>query len=184
MGDSAGVLWAHISDLIMSMSNKDKRQSQSFMCAGATGLTGFLGIPIAFKYTGTLQVGIAWPVWNSACPPKQCGHVSHKTSMIDPWHAQTFVAPLSTNYSITAVGAGGGAYNDGTNVAAGGTGANLTTIVTLNAGRTLDVVVGGMGGRSSGGSGGGGASFVFVPSASAPLIVAGAYLNALWSKIS
>ena len=51
--------------------------------------------------------------------PKQCGQVSHKTSMIDPWHVQTFVAPITTTYSITAVGAAGGNVNN-----IGGTGAN------------------------------------------------------------
>ena len=100
--------------------------------------------------------------------------------MIHPWHAQTFVAPITTTYSITAVGAGGGNVNN-----IGGTGANLTTIVTLKAGTAYDVVVGGMGGSSeNGGAGGGGASFVFVPSASAPLIVAGTNLNALWPGIT
>ena len=150
------------------------------MCAGATGLTGSLGIPIVFDYTGKLQVHIqclhsthvvAGVASLTGCG--QCGQVSHKTSMIDPWHVQTFVAPLTTTYNITAVGAGGG--NSG-NIA-GGTGANVTTSVTLKAGTTLDVVAGGMGFE---GGGGGGASFVFAPNASNALIVAGTNLYALW----
>ena len=115
--------------------------------------------------------------------PCECGQVSHKTSMIHLRHVQTFVAPITTNYSIIAVGASGGTFDDTTG---GGTGANLTTIVTLKAGTILNVVVGGMGGSSyiTAGGGGGGASFVFVPSASAPLIVAGTNLYALWPGIT
>ena len=110
----------------------------------------------------------------------KCAQVSHKTSMMNPWRVQTFVVPITTTYSITAVGAGGG--NDGGN--AGGAGANVTTTVTLEAGTTLDVVVGGVGGSSPYGAGGGGASFVFVPSAATPLIVAGTISYALWPGIT
>ncbi len=70
---------------------------------------------------------------------------------------QTFTAQTSGTYDIAADGAEGGS---GLNSAAGGLGAMASGDVYLQAGATLEIVVGGAGGSSRYGGGGGGGSFV------------------------
>ncbi len=88
--------------------------------------------------------------------------------------SQTFTAPASGTYDITAAGAQGGPGDYYLNFSApsGGLGATVGGDVYLTADTILDIVVGGQGGIGFGGGGGGG-SFVFYPSASSPLVVAG-----------
>src|SRR4051794_27567324 len=81
---------------------------------------------------------------------------------------QTYVVPTTGQYQITAFGAHGGS-----SFAGGGAGAEAQGTLTLTAGETLDVIVGGAGTTGTFGAGGGGGSFVFVPATLTPLIVAG-----------
>src|ERR1700761_4082693 len=63
----------------------------------------------------------------------------------------TFIAPATAVYTITAVGAGGGGA-----VAGGGRGASVTDTFSLPAGDTINILVGGQGDVGSDGPGGGG----------------------------
>jgi hypothetical protein len=86
-------------------------------------------------------------------------------SLIYTGAIQTYTVPTTGIYALTVAGAQGGA--NGSNP--GGLGAVLSGDVSLNAGTTLQVVVGGTNSRF----GGGGGSFVFVSGAAQPLIAAG-----------
>jgi hypothetical protein len=81
---------------------------------------------------------------------------------------QSFVAPTTGVYDITAYGAGGGGIY-------GGLGAEIGGAVTLSAGTSLTILVGGGGADGGGianGGGGGGGSFI-VASVLGPLVIAG-----------
>ena len=49
MGNNAGVLWAHTSDLIMRMSNKDECHSPSFYVCRSHGADWLVGHPNSFR---------------------------------------------------------------------------------------------------------------------------------------
>jgi len=84
----------------------------------------------------------------------------------------TFVVPAGvTSVTITADGAQGAAGNIGVS---GGEGAVLESTFTVTPGSTLNVLVGGAGGRVSDSGGGGGGSFVYTTADSAGLLIAAA----------
>jgi uncharacterized repeat protein (TIGR03803 family) len=80
---------------------------------------------------------------------------------------ETFVAPVTGNYEITAIGAQGGNANF-----AGGYGASIEDTFALTAGETLQILVGAAGGNSTTAGGGGGGSYV-VGAGDTPLLIAG-----------
>ena len=82
---------------------------------------------------------------------------------------QSFTAPVTGTYDITAFGAQGGNYSRQLH---GGPGAEIGGYVRLTAGETLTLLVGGQGEEYSGGGGGGG-SFVVVTASKMALLVAG-----------
>jgi hypothetical protein len=92
---------------------------------------------------------------------------------------QTWTVPVSGIYDITAYGAEGGQtyaiFPGGSIYIPGGLGTEIGGDVSLVAGQTLNIVVGGegQGAAQVPPSGGGGGSFVYVPGASQPLVVAG-----------
>lgn len=87
----------------------------------------------------------------------------------------TCTVSTTGNYSITAYGAQGGTSQSG----AGGLGAEVAADISLTAGETLELLVGGQGGSFlTGRAGGGGGSFVVEvvgsdPTGFTPLVVAG-----------
>jgi hypothetical protein len=83
---------------------------------------------------------------------------------------QTYTVPTTGTYTITAYGAQGAASNQ----TSGGPGAEVGGSINLTAGQILDIIVGGQGGRFSEAGGGGGGTFIYLPCASNPLLVAGA----------
>ena len=89
---------------------------------------------------------------------------------------QTYTAPVTGTYDITAWGAQGGDFQTGCRASggcllynAGGLGAKIGGDVSLKAGETLTLLVGGQGKRH----GGGGGSFVVVTASNMALVVAG-----------
>ena len=83
---------------------------------------------------------------------------------------QTSTVPTTGTYTITADGAQGGSIAQG---AVGGLGAEVSGTVTLTAGTTLDIVVGGQGNDFEDLVGGGGGSFVYAQTGDSLLLVAG-----------
>jgi hypothetical protein len=81
----------------------------------------------------------------------------------------------SGTYDIVAYGAQGGGANGNT----GGYGAKAESLVTLTAGETLSIAVGGAGGSGNYGGGGGGGSFI--AAGSTALVVAGGGGGAFWT---
>jgi hypothetical protein len=74
---------------------------------------------------------------------------------------QTFTASATGTYDITAYGGAGGA--DTLRSQPGGAGAEIDALFSLNAGETLDIVVGQQGGAGEdGGGGGAGRSFISI----------------------
>ncbi|WP_414693276.1 PEPxxWA-CTERM sorting domain-containing protein [Phenylobacterium sp.] len=91
---------------------------------------------------------------------------------------QSWAVPTTGIYQIDAWGAQGG----GNQTFPGGAGAHVGGQITLAAGTSLSLVVGGAG-KWGGGNyayGGGGASWIFVPDASDPLLVAGGGGGSSW----
>jgi hypothetical protein len=80
---------------------------------------------------------------------------------------ETLQVTDSGTYDIVALGAQGGGANGNT----GGYGAKAESLVTLTAGETLSIAVGGAGGSGNYGGGGGGGSFI--AAGSTALVVAG-----------
>jgi hypothetical protein len=84
---------------------------------------------------------------------------------------QTYSVPTTGVYNITAAGAQGGqSLYEGVS---GGLGAQVGGSISLTAGETLQIVVGGQGVSYTHGGGGGGGTFIFVTGQSDPLLVAG-----------
>jgi hypothetical protein len=79
---------------------------------------------------------------------------------------QPYSVPFTGTYSLSVAGAQGGIVNQNATAADG---AVLSGDLSLTAGTTLEVVVGGEGTAS----GGGGGSFVYISGADLPLIAAG-----------
>jgi hypothetical protein len=75
---------------------------------------------------------------------------------------QTFTADATGTYDITAYGGAGGI--DTLRNQPGGAGAEIDALFSLNAGETLDIVVGQHGGPGGDAGGGGGGSFVYIDS--------------------
>ena len=91
---------------------------------------------------------------------------------------QSFTAPVTGTYDITAFGAAGGATlicgPGGCQIIQnGGQGAEIGGDVHLTAGETLTLLVGGQGHQGYGAGGGGGGSFVVVTASNMALLVAG-----------
>jgi hypothetical protein len=129
----------------------------SFTNASATGFNGPTQAQIDSAYSGSTLQGL----------------VTISTRGI-----QTWTVPSSGEYSITIAGAAGGSNLDRS--LTGGSGALLTTVVSLTAGTVLNIVVGQKGTDSFSvcsdtfcGAAGGGGSFVYTSTGNTFLAVAG-----------
>ena len=123
-------------------------QTFDFSTCGATGATGPTQAACNAAYTST----------------DLAGAVTIAGSGVQDW-----VVPTTGTYEVTAIGAQGG---NGNGEFVGGLGAEIQGTFTFDAGMTLQLVVGQMGGSNLGNGGGGGGSFV-VDLSNDPLLVAG-----------
>lgn len=122
----------------------------TFTNAGATGRSG--------PTLGQIQSAYSATAWTQN---------TNYLNMISQGY-QRWTVPASGSYRIRCAGAAGGSAN-----LFGGRGIIIESIVSLNRGDVLQLVVGQSGGIGSGGSTGGGGGTFVATNANAPLIVAG-----------
>ena len=135
--------------------------------------------PLLVTFTTCSATGYQGPD-QSACDNAYAGSAPLAGQVSVSGGIQTWTVPVSGDYLIEAVGAGGGrGKNHSTGVYSSGvpgSGASMRGTFALNAGEQLQLVVGQVGPEALGfwqkGGGGGGASFVVLDGLS-PLVVAG-----------